>query len=212
MSMHEIEAPVAPRLCPAGPIVRQEAFGIWSEAQAALDAAERHRKRMRSWTLSAYQRERQRGKDEGLLAGREEAARLVARTAARANSYLNQLERDLPTLVLEMIENLLGQLDPGDLLARAVRNAVIRLRTDGELRLRVAPEQAAVLRAALADIGDENGASMTKIEIDPTLSAGQCVLWSELGNIELGLEAQIRALRQGLLAGEHADRTPEAAP
>lgn len=209
MSMQDAEAPSAPRLCPVGPIVRQEEFGIWSEAEAALKAAERHRERIRGWTLAAYQRERQRGRNEGLLIAREEAAGLIAATSARANSYLRQLEQDLPGLVLGMIENLLGQFDPGDLLARAVRNAVTKLQAGSELRLRVAPEHAGVLRGALADLGD--GAPMFQIEIDPTLDAGQCVLWSEFGNVELGLEAQIRALRQGLLLDKHADRAPEAA-
>ncbi|ASY74031.1 Nodulation protein (plasmid) [Sinorhizobium fredii CCBAU 83666] len=36
-----------------------------------------------------------------------------------------------------------------------------------------------------------------RIETDPTLSPQECVLWSEYGNVALGLDAQMRALRLG---------------
>jgi type III secretion protein L len=209
MAVDQTEVPVPPRLRPLGPIVRQEEFGIWSEAQAALDAANRHRERMRAWTLAAYRRERQRGRDEGLAIARGEAAELIATTTARANSYLRRLEQDLPALVLDVIEDLLGRFEPGDLLARAVRHALTKLKAGGEMHLRVAPEQSALLRAALAEL-DDGSAATVKIEIDPTLAAGQCVMWSEFGNIELGLEAQLSALRRVLLAnGTSGDAATE---
>jgi type III secretion protein L len=211
MAVDHTEAPTAPRLHPLGPIVRQEELGIWGDAQAALEAAERHRKRMRAWTLAAYQRERQRGRDEGLAIAREEAAELIATTTARASAYLQRLEQDLPTLVLDVIEDLLGHFDPGDLLVRAVRHALTKLQAGGEIRLRVAPEQSALLRAALGELG-ENGSAMVEIEVDPALNAGQCVLWSEFGNIELGLEAQIAALRKGLLATGFDGDAPKEVP
>ncbi|TIT38757.1 MAG: HrpE/YscL family type III secretion apparatus protein, partial [Mesorhizobium sp.] len=36
-----------------------------------------------------------------------------------------------------------------------------------------------------------------RIEPDPPLSPQRCVLWSEYGNVDLGLDAQMRALRLG---------------
>jgi type III secretion protein L len=208
MAIEQMQAPPPPRLQPIGPVVRREELEIWGDAQAALEAAERHRKRMQSWTLAVYQRERQRGRDEGLAVAREEAARLIATTTARANSYLRRLEHDLPELVLDVIEDLLGRFDPGDLLAHAVRHALTKLQAGGDIRLRVSPEQPALLRAALADLGD-SGAAMVEIEIDPTLVAGQCILWSDFGNIELGLEAQISALRKALLADANSGNAPK---
>ncbi|WBL81363.1 type III secretion system stator protein SctL [Bradyrhizobium xenonodulans] len=199
MAVDQAQAAAAPRLHPLGPVVRAEELGIWGEAQTALDAAERHRERMRRWALAVYQRERQRGRDEGLATGREEAAELIAATSARANTYLRRLEQDLPQLVLDVIDDLLGHFEPGDLLARAVRHALTRLKAAGEVRLRVTAEQSARLRAALDELR-ENGPAVVEIEIDPGLKANQCVLVSEFGNIELGLESQLTALRKGLLA------------
>jgi type III secretion protein L len=211
MAAEQTEPPTPPRLRPLGPLVRQEEFKIWGDAQAALDAAERHYAHMRDWTRAIYRRERQRGREEGLAIGREEAAQLIATTSARANSYLRRLEQDVPHLVLDVIENLLGRFDPGDLLAHAVRHALTKLQAGGEMRLRVAPEQSARLRAALAELGDHCGSAMIEMEVDPTLAPGQCVLWSEFGNIELGLEAQLSALRRGLLAQhENGDAGNEA--
>lgn len=204
------EAPPPPRLRPLGPIVRQEEFGIWAEAQAALEAAERHRKRMRAWTLAAYRRERERGKNEGLEIGRREAAGLIATTASRTGSHLRRIEQTVPTLVLEVIQDLLGQFDPGDLLVRAVRHALTKLHAGTDIRLRVSPEQSARLRTALSEFGASGCA--IEIEVDPAMDAGQCVLRSQFGNIELGVEAQIAALRRGLLAEEHHGNTSRELP
>lgn len=204
MAVDLTEAPPPPRLRPLGPIVRQEEFGIWAEAQAALEAADHHHKRMRAWTLAAYRRERERGRDAGLEIGRREAAELIATTTSRTSSHLRRIEQTLPTLVLDVIQDLLGHFDPGDLLIRAVRHALTKLHAGADIRLRVSPEQSALLRTALSEFTGSGCA--IEIEVDPTMDAGECVLRSQFGNIELGIEAQIAALRRGLLAQEqHGD-------
>jgi type III secretion protein L len=203
MSPDEPTAPTAPISKPLGPVVRGQDVHIWDRANEVLEAAERHRQRMWAYAREAYRREKQRGYTDGWAAGAAEAARLVAATAARVEQHADALERELPALVLEIVERILGAFDPGDLLSHAVRHALARLRTGTDVHLRVAPAQAESLRQLLAPLDGLSGAKHLLIEVDPAIEPGGCMLCSEFGNVELGIAAQVRALREGLEAQAH---------
>lgn len=189
--------PGAPALRPLGPLVRAEQAGIWSEATEARAVAERHLQRVRGWARAAYERERARGYAEGQQSGAEEGARLVARATADAARQKAVLERELPHLVMDIVRDLLGTFDPGEMLLRTVRHAIEQKYGGGEVRLRVAPLHADRLAREFAACDGHDGRPLVRVEPDPALSPGQCVLWSEFGNIDLGLDAQLRALRLG---------------
>lgn len=191
-------APQAPRLVPTGPVVTAAEAAIWGEAEAALAAARRHEAQVRDWARDLLDRERERGHAEGYAAGAEAAARLVAETASRAADHIAALERDLPDLVHDLVARILGTFEPGDRIVRAIRHAVERLRPDAQAVLRFAPGEADLVRQALAGLGGH----ALRIEPDPSLAPGECSLRSAVGRVEIGVEAQLRALRQGLLPTE----------
>ncbi|MBO0764026.1 MAG: type III secretion system stator protein SctL [Hyphomicrobiaceae bacterium] len=207
----EPTAPGAPVTRPLGPVLRGPDVDIWGRANEAIEAAERHRKRMWAYARDAYRREKQRGYADGWNTGIAEASRLVAATAARAERHVDALERELPALVIEIVERMLGAFDPGDLLSHAVRHALGRLRTGADVVLRVAPDEAHSLRQTLGQFDGLSGAKRLCIEVDPAIKTGACVLCSEFGNVELGIAAQVKALREGLEAQAHGATGSEAA-
>lgn len=194
--MPERAQPAAPRLRPAGPVVRAAEIGIWSEAQAGLAASHRHAVETRAFARDLVERERARAEAEGRAVGEEAAAARIAETAARAAAHLAALERELPALVHGLVAEVIGAFEPGDVLVGSVRQAIARLRPDAEASLRVAPGDLEAVRAGLAD--RDTGA--LRIEADPVLQPGECCLRSAIGSVELGVEAQLRALRAGLAA------------
>ncbi|EIM31006.1 type III secretion system stator protein SctL [Microvirga lotononidis] len=189
--------PLAPQMRPMGPLIPASELEIWHCAAKARDAAERHRQRVRRWARSAYQRERARGHAEGLNTGAEETARLIARAVSEVARRKAVLEQELPQLVLEIIGDLLGAFDQSELLVTAVRHAIERNYSGAEVCLHVHPEQVDLLARAFVECDGREGRPRVRVDPDPTLSPQQCVLWSEYGNVELGLDAQMRALRLG---------------
>ncbi|QND62178.1 type III secretion system stator protein SctL (plasmid) [Mesorhizobium sp. AR07] len=190
-------APVAPQMRPVGPLIPASELEIWQCAAEARAAAERHQQRVRSWARAAYQRERARGQIEGLNAGAEELARLIAGTVSEVAQRKAVLEQELPQLVMEVLSDILGAFDPGELLVRAVRHAIERKYSGAEVCLHVCPMQVDMLAREFAGCDGREGRPRVRIDPDPTLSLQQCVLWSEYGNVDLGLDAQMRALRLG---------------
>ncbi|RDJ04496.1 type III secretion system stator protein SctL [Rhizobium grahamii] len=197
MTVENTARPVAPQMRPVGPLIPAHELEIWDSALEARAAAERHLRRFRSWARAAYQRERARGHADGLSAGAEELARLIAQATSEMAQRKTVLERELPQLVMEIVGDLLGAFDPGELLVRTVRHAIERKYRGAEVCLHVCPNDVDALTSGLATCDGLQGRPKVRIDPDPALSPQQCVLWSDYGNVELGLEAQLRALHLG---------------
>ncbi|MGY8678330.1 type III secretion system stator protein SctL [Bradyrhizobium sp. UFLA05-153] len=197
MTADDTAAPAAPQIRPLGPLIPATELEIWHSAMETRAAAERHLKRVRSWGRAAYKRERQRGHAEGLNAGAGEMAQLIARAAAEVARRKAVLEQELPQLVMEIVSELLGAFDPGDMLVRTVRHAIGRKYGSGPVCLHVAPMQADEIAREFAACDGREGRPQVRIEADPALSPQECVLLSEFGNVDLGLAAQLRALHRG---------------
>ncbi len=178
---------------PADVLVRAAELETWWSAAEALRSAHHEAQVIVASSEAVRDAARRRGYAEGA----EQAARLVSRAAAAEAARLDLIEAALPGLVADAVARILGSFDVRALIAPAVSQALGQLRLGASATLRVAPGCAEPLRALLLDIG--GGA--VRLEPDPALADGCCVLSSELGDVELGVEAQLRALRQGLAAG-----------
>ncbi len=178
---------------PAAKVVRAAELCVWHDAAAMLADAKRQAADMQAASKEAFEAERQRGYDEGLERGAKEMAGRMTAAIAAADALLQQIERALPALVCDAVENLLGTFDPQDLLRPAVQHALKRLRLNATATIRVAPEGVAAVRA----VCDMPG---LHVQADPSLAQGRCLLESELGTVELGLEAQLSVLRSTMTA------------
>lgn len=182
---------------PAANVVRAAELRVWHDAAAMLADTKQQAADMHAASAAAFEAERRRGYDEGLERGAAEIAERVTATAAAADALLQQIERALPGLVCDAVGNLLGAFDLGDLLRPAIRHALGRLRLNAAVTIRVAPDGVAAVRAACDAPG---GASGLHVQADPGLAPGRCLLESELGTVDLGIEAQLSILRSALAA------------
>ena len=181
---------------PTAPLLRAAELRIWSEAEDARRAAREIADRTRAEARDTFERERDRGHAEGFAAGAEEAARVVANASAAANAMLQRIEADLPGIVHGILENVLGAFPASELVAPAVRRALGRVRLGASATLRTAPGDLLVLRAALDGLSE---VPPVRLEPDPELEPGRCVLNTEFGAVELGVAAQLRALKAALV-------------
>jgi type III secretion protein L len=188
------EPPARPKLKPCGPVVRAEEFNHWREAARAVDAAHQYLKSMQELAQAAYEQEKQRGFREGREAGAREAAQVATSLANEAARYLDEIERNVPSMIMVIVERVLGAFDETEFVTRAVRQAATTL-AGSDIRLRVAPEMVEPLRRSLAD---ECDARLLRVEADAGIKPGDCQIVTQTGNIDVGLAAQSRALRNDL--------------
>ena len=162
------------------------------------------------------ERGRKEGFSLGVSTGREESrAEMAAAWAgvhrsaqeledafanARAN-FFAQLELETGKLALAIAERVLGREAETDplLLLHAVRRALGQLAASTRVKLRVSAEDQQLWEKGTALIPGVR--SRLEVIGDGSLRRGACVVETELGTADLGLDAQLWTIQQGLLKG-----------
>lgn len=111
--------------------------------------------------------------------------------------YFAKVEREVVKLALAIAAQILHRevlLDPM-LLAGAVRVALGQLGESTEVRLKCPPDQVERWRESLADLSGRKPAP--RIEADSALAAGELVVETRVGSVELGLGAQLAEIGRG---------------
>ncbi|MBO1360442.1 type III secretion system stator protein SctL [Acetobacter sacchari] len=183
---------------PNAPILSPEELTRWCDAETAWRIARQDAAALRREVAIQCEAARKRGYAEGMEQAKAEIAHHILATAHAAASALRVIEESLPTLVGDVVQEMLGQVDLSEVLPIAIRHGVARVRRGTEVTLRLSPDCAPLLKTMLAELHD--GGSVLRVDVDPTLGPGRCVLESEFGTAELGLEAQMRVLRERLMA------------
>ena len=152
---------------------------------------------------------RRAGRAEGEAAARaayeEHLARVrdgvrvaLAGFASERAAYYRQVESEVVQLALTIARKILhreAQVDPL-LLAGVVRVALDQIESHTKVVVRVHPEQAGDARAYLQRTMDVE--SVPEVVEDPAVELDGCVLQTELGTAQLGIEAQLKEIEQGL--------------
>ncbi|MDH5490951.1 MAG: FliH/SctL family protein [Myxococcales bacterium] len=129
----------------------------------------------------------------GLREGRAQAAGLLLRAERARSQRLSEAEREIVQLGLAAAGKIVrAELALAPEKIREIVGAVLaRARRARSVILRVHPDAAAQVRELL------DGSA--KIELDPSLEPGDCVVSSELGELHAGVETQLEALERALL-------------
>lgn len=180
---------------PPQKIIRQDDAPRWVEGYAFLEAAREESNTIRANTRRVVEKSRSEGLAQGRDEGLEQAAALLAQTSAKVDHYLAGLERSMADLALDIVRQVLEPMDASELLLGCTRKALAAFRDSQALTLYVAPTE---LEAVVERIDPALAARLT-LEADASVEPGQARLSSVIASVELGVEAQLRAIRQSLL-------------
>ncbi|MCE8020376.1 type III secretion system stator protein SctL [Halomonas sp. MCCC 1A11036] len=185
---------------PAGPgkvILRSAEAKAWIDGYAFLERARVRAREMEARTRHVAASGYADGFEEGRREGEAQAAELLAQTTQRVERYLSGLDQSLTELCLRMLQRILGEFDAAELVGRCARQALREFRHDMRVSVRVAPENVANVEALLS-AGATAGGPAWRVEGDEQLGAGQCLLVSPVAIVDVGLDAQLSALRRAL--------------
>ena len=129
---------------------------------------------------------------------------MIADTKAAVDEFVARMHDELIALIVEIVREILGSFEPDDFAARAVARALKDMRAGTTLMLMTAPEEAEAIRARLAALLD--GDDRLTVVPDPQVAPGHCMLWSEFGQIDVSVDAQLQQLAFALhVAFEEAE-------
>lgn len=142
---------------------------------------------------------REAGFAEGLRQAQQQQARLLTEAAQRAAAYIDNLDRDVVTLVLQVVRRLGLELGAAAVVADLAAHALRQMRGQQRLTVRVHPE-------AQRAVSDRLNAVAAELEIDgfidvladPDLDRFDCTLRSEVGVVRADLSLQLAAVEEVL--------------
>ena len=123
-----------------------------------------------------------------------EALRLFAQ---KTNEYYSRAEVELVHLALAIAAKILHREAQVDrmLVAALVKVAMEKLQHGTTATVRVRPEEVADWNRYFE--GNSSGEIRVEVKADPSVEAHNCILETELGTTELGLDAQLKEIEQG---------------
>jgi len=194
------DTPASPTSLPRSPaqkIIRREEAQNWVDGYRFVAEGRRAADELRQSAQVAYEEAKARGFDEGRAAGAAEAAAIVAETVAKVDQYLASIEQQVAELSLSIVEQVLGTLADGEIMARVANQALAAFRREKHVRVRVSPAVLEdVQRALSAWPGNDAPGPMLVIEADPRLEPRQCTIVTEFAVVDASLDAQLTVLRR----------------
>ena len=153
---------------------------------------------------------RNRGFEEGKAAARveleldlvkvrEEIGKALRGFVAERDTYFHRVEEEVVRLALAIVRKILhreSQVDPL-LLTGVLRVALEKVAANTTTRLRANPADIKVWRDYFTQARENFPAP--ELVGDPDLEPSRCILETELGTTEIGLETQLKEIEQGFL-------------
>jgi type III secretion protein L len=182
-----------------GAVIKAGEFAALLSAQDLLARAREEAAAIRAEAQAEYAREKERGYRDGLEQGKAEMAERVVATLSQSNLYFAKLESAIIDVVVKSTRRVIGELSDRERVERIVVKALELLRTQNNVRIKVAPAQAEALKARVESLlAAFPRIQVLDVQADPRLPEDGCVLETELGVIDATVETQLRAIQKAL--------------
>lgn len=173
---------------------------IFADAEAEADRIRNEAAKV----LAEVEGVREKAKKEGFAEGREEgmaqATEFITKFESLKGAFYQNAESEIISLVMEIAEKVIGRMvhDHREAIISIVRQAVESALGD-RVTIRLNPEDCKKVHTQIKSLQDNVDKSRRLIfKEDDSISAGGCVVESEVGMIDAQLETQLRAIRKAL--------------
>jgi len=192
-----------------GKVIKAGQAKVYEDAEQILRHAKMAARRLEAESRQAYEEQRRRGYRDGLAEGQAEAARQMARVLGQTIEYLNDVEKSLASVVLYAIRKMLGEFPDEALTEHVVRQAIKVVQSRQQATLRVATEMVEKVRVML----EAEAIDWIRVEGEPDMGPGQCLLECGIGMVEGNLERQLDAITEAVSTAIYpSPETPDPDP
>ena len=183
------------------------------ETKAILDdAREQARHIMEDAQKKGHEEGVAEGREEGLRQVREEEKQAILDANAKAEKtladakeecrvYVQNAENEIATLAMEIADRVLPQhfIDMPTLILPLVRTALLKVKDQSEVHVRVAPEYYDLVLMGRSEFqGLLEGQALLEVHSDDNLSTGDVVIETPNGNVDARLSTQLDLIRKSI--------------
>jgi flagellar biosynthesis/type III secretory pathway protein FliH len=165
---------------------------------------------LRQQAQSLHRRAYMDGYAAGFARAQAETVRQALEAQRKAREFVDASTDHIVSTAMASIERIASTLGPANVVSALLIDAIDALKTGRKLRVNVSQGAVKATRAMLARWQAEHPHVVVQVLVDPQLEPFGCVIESELGRIELGLNKQLGALKEELTAPEAIPETAAA--
>ncbi|MDH5857336.1 HrpE/YscL family type III secretion apparatus protein [Lampropedia aestuarii] len=185
------------RLAPDVRLLRAADMHALANSEALVAAATAQAQAIEAGAAQAYEAERQRGYQDGLMEAKMEQAEQMIENVGRTVDYFARVEGEVVDLVMSSVRKIMADFDDEARVLIVVRNALAVVRNQKKMTLRLQPNMVEKVRAHANELlADYPGVGYLDIVADARLQDQACILESEIGMVEASIEGQLAALEQ----------------
>jgi len=172
-------------------------YAAMVQANDLLEEARRMYESMSAEAHEIYESQKAMGYEEGLEEGRREHAAKIFEAAAQSLELFESLENSVVKIVTDALERIVGEMNDKDLILRVVKSGLAIARNERRVVVRVSPEQAPSVEASTTELlRHYAGIRLLDVVADARLKKNDCLVESEMGVVDAGLDTQLAALRK----------------
>lgn len=180
-------------------IVKGREYDAALEAERILADARASAESTRRQAESEYERQKKQGYDDGWQQAQKVAAERMMTTVAEANTYFSAIEERVVAVVRKALRKIVGEVEQDELLVQVVRHALSWARSQSRVTLRVCSAQAPRLRQRAEEIRRSYPViTILDVVADDRLGPLDCVLETEIGTVNAGIDVQLAAIEAAM--------------
>lgn len=144
----------------------------------------------------AFEAEKQKGYNEGIGLGEKKMAESVTRAVLQSEAYVDSIENMIVNTIISALKIILAEIGDEKVMLKLVKKALMSVRKDERLTLKVAAAQADAVRRLVSEMGGQS-ADKDWIEVvaDYSLQDGGCIVTSKAGSTDISLDVQLDLIR-----------------
>ena len=188
------------QVAPGARVLRAAEYGAMLRASEVLEQAKAMAGEKMREAEEAYERRKEEGYREGLLAGKMEIAERMMNQMLSGVDYLERMEGAMVDVVIAGLRKILDDMGDRERIVSVVKKALTYVRNQKKVILRLNPAEAEMVQERLGEImRDYPGIGLLDIAPDARLPRGGCSMECELGVIDGSVETQLEAIRRSFL-------------
>ncbi|WP_257279837.1 MULTISPECIES: HrpE/YscL family type III secretion apparatus protein [unclassified Endozoicomonas] len=182
---------------PSAKVLKTQDYADYLESKDIIKKARDHAREILEQSRQAYEKEKQRGFEEGLAESKVDQAEQMLKVVSRTINYLSEVEKALADILMSGIKKIIGEYDQEELAVSLVKNALQHVRNEKQVTIRIPPSQFKMVKARLNEIlAEYKGVGFINLVSDQRLSTGDCIMESDVGVVDASVDLQIKALQK----------------
>ena len=184
-------------LVPGQKVIQAADYSVIEKSTSLIEQARKQAQAIVEEAKEAFEQEKQRGYQEGLMQSRMEQSEQMLKMVDQSINYLSDVEASLADILMTAVKKIIDDYDDRTLTVGLIKAGLQHIRNQRQVTVRIPPSHFAHVKDKIAEIlTGYKGIGILNPVSDPRLKGGSCILESKIGVVDASIDTQLEALKK----------------